>query len=245
VKLKPTGPAGTQKIFDETLRFMDFNNLKFPAVIVDSDVIKNEAEEEEVLATVRSERPSVTIATSMIFGRRYQLNFPLIAVLNADAMVNIPDFRTDEKILYQISKLKDMRPARLVIQTHDPLNKVFEYILSGSDDQFFENELSVRKTFGYPPSKQLIKLTYKSKNRERASYSARVLASKLKMALMQGQIKDKFDILGPSPAFIEKERGQFIYNIVLKLGHQTESLREILKFIPSNWIIDVDPKTVL
>jgi primosomal protein N' (replication factor Y) len=244
VQLKPAGPSGTQKIFDNVNRFLYANNIKATVLILDSDVIKNDTEEEEILSTIK-QKPCVVIATQMIFGRRFELEFPLIAVLNADAMSNVPDFRTEEKTLYQFSKMEDMRPAHMIIQTYDPQNKIFDYAVNGRIEDFYNTEWETRKAFDYPPARRLVKLTYKSKDPERASYSARSLAAKLKMAIVQGQIKEKIGILGPSPAFIEKERGLFAYNIVLKLMPEGDSLKEILKFVPSNWIIDADPKTIL
>jgi primosomal protein N' len=64
------------------------------------------------------------------------------------------------------------------------------------------------------------------------------------MAIIQRKMDKTVKLLGPSPAFIEKERGLYAYHIVLKILPEQRP-DEVLRFVPSNWIIDVDPKSIL
>ncbi|MEX2090769.1 MAG: primosomal protein N' [Candidatus Paceibacterota bacterium] len=251
-KLKPTGPAGSQKIYEEIRRVLSQNDINDVSVLIlDTDVTANITEEEEVLAEISKPKTSILIATPMIFSYRYDYNFNLVAIMNADSMIQAPDFRTEERLLYQIEKLLDFLPAdkhgnpdQMIIQAYNPENLAISMASQRNFKDFYENELAIRQALSYPPFSKLIKLTFRHPNRDTASREARLLAGKLKMAVIQLKLSDKIKITDSAPGSLEKERGLYTYNIVVKsLTGQTP--REILKFVPSRWLIDVDPRTLL
>ena len=65
------------------------------------------------------------------------------------------------------------------------------------------------------------------------------------MVIGQLKLGPKIKIIDSYSSFIEKERGLFVYNIVLKILPELENTRDVLKFVPSNWAIDVDPRSIL
>lgn len=244
-KLKTVGPAGTQKIYDEAQRILMINNLKAPVLVMDTDVVKNETEEEEIIKEVKSKGTLIIISTQMIFSHRYDLKFDLIGVLNTDSLINTPDFRTEENLFYQIEKLLDFQPKNITLQTYNPENRSILTTSTRDYKNFYEKEVEIRKIFSYPPHSQLVKLTYKHRDRSRASYEARVLSEKLKMAIGHLSLGPKIKMIDSHPSFTEKERGLFAYNIILKILPEAEDIRDILKYVPSNWSIDVDPKSII
>jgi len=64
------------------------------------------------------------------------------------------------------------------------------------------------------------------------------------MVLIQRKLEDRVKILGSSPAFIEKEKNLYIYNIILKLSPEFR-IDEIIRFVPSTWSVDIDPRSIL
>ena len=64
------------------------------------------------------------------------------------------------------------------------------------------------------------------------------------MVVLQMKFENEVKLMDPSPAFIEKQRGLYIYNIILKLVPEFK-ISNILKFVPGQWSIDVDPKSIL
>lgn len=254
-KLKPTGPAGSQKIYEEVRKILYQNQITgVPVLILDADVTVNRTEEEEAISEIIKSQTSILIATQMIFSYRYDIDFDFIAVMNTDSMIQAPDFRTEERLLYQIEKLFDFNPKNFLIQTYNPENQAILTASQRNYNDFYEQELAVRQAFSYPPFSRLIKLTFKHYNRDKASKEARVLAGKLKMAAIQLGLSDKIKITDSAPGFMEKERGLYSYNIIIKslaslsaypAKSQDQTLREILKFVPPRWLIDVDPKSLL
>lgn len=251
-KLKTVGPAGTQKIYDEIQRMLMVNNLKVPVLILDTDVVKNETEEEEIIQEIKSPQTSIIIATQMIFSHRYDVEFDLIAVLNTDSLINIPDFKTEERLFYQIEKLIDLLPAgkhdqpkNITLQTYNPENRAISTASDGNYREFYDKELETRKMFYYPPYSQLIKLSFKHRSRDKASYESRILSEKLKMVIGQLKLGQKIKIIDSYSSFTEKEKGLFVYNIALKILPEFENIKDILKYIPSNWSVDVDPRSII
>lgn len=243
--LKPTGPAGSQKIYEEVRRILSKNEIKgIPVLILDADVTKNQTEEDEVINDVTKSEASVLIATQMIFSYRYDHFFDIIAIINTDSLLQSPDFRAEERFFYQFEKMIDFKPETIFLQTYDPKSRALETIFEKNYENFYERELTIRKSLSYPPFSKLIKLTFRHFDKEKASREARILVSKLKTASMQLKLSDKIKITDSSFGYFGKEKGLYAYNIIIKsLTGQTP--REILKFIPSRWLIDVDPRTLL
>ena len=144
-----------------------------------------------------------------------------------------------------MEKLKDFEPSEILIQTHNPEDAIFQTLQDAKYDKFYNNELQARQTFSYPPFSRLIKLSFKHKNQAKASFEARLLTEKLKRAAVQMKLEKTAKIIDASPASVERERGLYIFNIILKISPEFENIRELLKFVPAGWIIDADPKAII
>ena len=250
--LKTVGPAGTQKIYDDIKIRLTNADIKATVLALDTDIIKNETEEEEIISEISKTKASVLVATQMVFSHRFYLDFNLIAVVNADALTNIPDFRSEESLFYQIEKLASFLPVRqtgepkkLLIQTYNPENKLMEKAITGNYIDFYNNELKLRQTLNYPPFFKLVKLTFKHINRDRASYAARTTTEKLKTVVARAKLEETIKIIEAVPAYIEKERGLYVYNIFLKVREGYQGLNELLKYVGPGWIIDIEPRSLL
>lgn len=243
-KLKAVGLPGSQKIY-EALTLLCKNWPKQPLILIlDSALVKTPGAEKTILEKMGTSEPLIVIATQMIFSHRYSQHFDLIVVPNTDGLTYMPDFKTEEELMYQFQKLLDFDPKQVLLQTFNHNNYALSVIATGHYDEFYERELASRQLFFYPPFSRLVKLSLRHTDQPKALYASRILSEKLKMAILQKKLQDNIKLLGPSPAFIEKEKNFYIYNIILKIAPE-EKLENILKFVPTNWSIDVDPKSVL
>lgn len=244
-KLKTAGPGGSQKIYDELRELLLENKLKSTLLILDSDVIKNETEIEEVMSEIKKPGSAVLIASQMVFSHRYDIDFNIVGVINGDALLAMPDYNSEERTIYQIKKLQDFKPNKLLIQTYSSDNSIYNTLISNDYTDFYKQEVETRKIFNYPPFCRLIKLTYCHTDEGRALIAARVLVEKLKMAAAQEKLNDKITILDASPAYVAKEKGYYMYNVILKIWPDMLNLKDILKYVTLGWSIEADPKTVL
>ena len=250
---KSVGPAGTQKIYDAIKSRLAASDIKSTVLALDTDIVKNETEEEEIISEISKSNSSVLIATQMVFSHRFYLNFDLIGIINADALTNMPDFRSEENLFYQIEKLVNFSPEKMIIQTYSPENKLIEKAARGDYIDFYDNELKLRQALNYPPFFKLVKLTFRHTNKDKASYTARITTEKLKIAIARGRLEEIIKIIEATPAYIEKERGLYFYNIFLKVQEDYQNINELpavslsnlLKYAGPGWLIDVEPRSLL
>lgn len=243
-KLKAAGFYGTEKIKEELEYILKLSNIKKSIFIFDTATVKTAKQEADLIKNINKSDSFICISTQSVFGRRYELNFDLIGISNLDSLTTMPDFRVEEDLFIQFNKLLDFRPEKVIIQTFDPAGKMSDFLTNVKFDKFYDKELAIRDLFMYPPFARVIKFSFLSPDKSRANREARILNDKLKTVITQRRLDEKVKILGPSPAFIEKQKGSYVFNIILKVKNGF-NIEEIVKFVPSFWYIDVDPKSIL
>jgi primosomal protein N' (replication factor Y) len=115
------------------------------------------------------------------------LHFPsvtLVGVLNIDATLQIPDFRSSEQVFQLITQVsgrsgRDALAGEVIIQTHIPDNSVILHASKQDYESFYQEEIATRKFFNYPPFSHLIKLTFAAKSSARVEAYAKELRAYL------------------------------------------------------------------
>src|SRR3989344_3853256 len=213
--LKPRG-VGIEKVEAELIKFFKYQNLKVPKIKKLSGGSKMPGDWD------------ILLATQSIF-KYYALSpmhCPFLAIINADALIHIPDFRAEEMLLRQTLALASMADETL-IQTYNPDDPALVAATTGKVKEFWEQELVHRKAFGYPPFSRLVKLTIHDREAQSAKRKAQSMAEKLGGSAY--------------PALIFRERGQYIWNVLIKIKDQNSNIKSMLHQLPPDWQIDVDP----
>jgi len=183
----------------------------------------------------------ITIATS--YALKFQFpSIGLVGIIDADQGLNFPDFHSAEKtfqIFYKFLKIGE----RGIIQTHLPENYVISDLAKLDYDKFFLDELENRKKSQFPPFVQLIRLLYKNEDESVCKEETQRIYHDLNKLITDDRLP--ITILGPSPAFIKKERNKFRYQIIIKLKKRNQGLNNFLLTLPKGWIVDVDPVNLL
>lgn len=183
----------------------------------------------------------ITIATSYALKFRFP-SIGLVGIIDADQSLNFPDFHSAEKTfqnLYKFLKIGEQG----IIQTHLPENYVISDLAKLDYDKFFLDEIENRQKANFPPFVQLIRLLYKNENESVCKEESQKVFSQLSQLIASNQLL--IAILGPSPAFIKKERNKFRYQIIIKLKKRSKTLDEFLRSLPKDWIVDIDPVNLL
>ncbi len=242
-KFKSYG-IGIEKVIAELSKFFKYSNLEAPRILrLDSDSIADETAEKKIVEDFRRLDSAILVATQMFFSQQPLIKADVCGIINADTLINIPDFRAEESLFRQLYTLGTLA-NELIIQTRNPDDPAIKFAAGGDVKGFFKAELSIRKDFNYPPFSQLIKLTYRHKDGRRAEREAKILFEKLRLTAISHKLE--IDILGPSPAFISRERGFNVWNIVLKAPcEEIKKRNELLRLVPAGWVIDVDPRNII
>jgi primosomal protein N' (replication factor Y) (superfamily II helicase) len=222
---------GTQKVQEEIGRLLCTEAVRF-----DSDEVKKDSEIAEILRTIAGGSTKVIVGTRMMTKRLETEKFGLAVVLNADASLNIPDFRASEKTYMELLSIGELLEpgGQMIIQTRFPRNPVFRYLREGDYPSFVREELEVRKKLHYPPYSRLLQITF-SGNADLARAEETVMKA-----------GDNVEVLGPVIARSRKGEEQITF--LLKSGDK-RLLRAAAKKITGvsgtvkglNVVVDVDP----
>lgn len=172
---------GTEKIEDELKIF-------FPDTTVerlDLDSTRGKFSHEKILYNFATGKTNILVGTQMITKGLDFENVRVVGILDADALLNYPDFRSHERafqLMLQVSGRAGRKKDRgkVVIQTYQALHPVLSHVMSGNFTQLFSSTLQERNLFQYPPFFRLIYITVKHKNRDRAQLASQQLAAELK-----------------------------------------------------------------
>lgn len=218
--LKPYG-VGIDKVETELLKFFNYQNLKAPRIAQLTSDTKKLPQDWQIL-----------LATQSLFKYRDLLKVPYLAIINADTLIHIPDYHAEELLLRQTLLLASMSEHTL-IQTYNPDDPALVAAATGTVDEFWVHELEQRKAFGYPPFTKLIKITLRNRYQATARQYAETFAKQIGGTAY--------------PALISRERGMYVWNILLKFPSDVTSctLHEKLDRVPPDWTIDVDPISII
>ena len=230
--------AGTKSITTELTRL-------FPSATIkrfDSDLKKNERLDQNYQGILNGD-VDILVGTQML-GKGLDLpKLSVVGIVLADTTLNFPDFTAEERTYQALNQVlgrvgRGHRQSSVIVQTHHPSSSLITYAVANNYDAFYAEQLAERKKFHLPPYYHLLKLSCTRKTRQSVSRAAEKLAEQLRA--LTGNI----EIVGPSPAFIEKSESGYTWQIVVKAPKRTDLLR-VIKVIPANWHYDIDPSHLL
>jgi len=170
-------------------------------------------------------------------------NIGLIGVISADTLIYRPDFRSGEKIFLWLTSLVNFGQqikSPVFIQTFFPNNFFIQSAVTGDYEKFYQQELSERRDLLYPPFGKLIKLLYSHSKEKKCILESNLLFKELKAKCGRGvEI-----LLDEKP---RKEKKRYFSKIVIKfpelLANEIKNI--LLKTVPDEWTIDIDPESVI
>ncbi|MDP3965125.1 MAG: primosomal protein N' [bacterium] len=189
--------------------------------------------------------PDIIIATQKVFSLSDLPKFSVIGILNADQDLQLPDFSAAETAFRTISRLVGLAAAsqaQCVIQTYSPAHHTVQMGSRQDYWGFYEEEIKFRKQYAYPPSSQLVRLILKDSRRESLVKKAKRYYEQVSTARPSAGIH----VVQPGPAFTEKIRGQYQWQIVIKFSdkHWPE-VKNLINLSGDEWLVDINPLNLL
>lgn len=237
---------GTQKVEREIENIFASARIKR----VDQQTMQKADSAETVYREFAEGKIDILIGTQMISKGWDLPNVALVGIIDADNMLSIPDFSTAEKAFQSILQVAGRVnrpgakfPGQVLIQTFRPEQDFFKLIAEKNIEKFLEKELLERKNLGLPPFGKIIKLIYQDYDSKRAEKEAVRI-----YALLENGLPAKIRLTEPQDAFVAKVRGRFRKQIILKYPPTyplPEETRRLLENLPSGWMIDVDPISLI
>jgi len=243
--MEPIG-TGTERVEEELVQ-------RFPDAsigVLDRDSVRRRGGVAAVLEGFRSGRTRMLVGTQMVSKGHHFPDVSLTAVLAADTYLSFPDFRAVERTYSMLTQLagragRGERPGRVVIQTYHPDHYAIRAALEHDDAGFAAEEMRFRRIFHYPPYSRMIQLLVRDRNRQRGAERLAALASALERHPAAAGVR----ILGPAPAPLEKLRGTWRFQLLLR-GPSGSRLRHLVREVVgeqhgADLVVDVDPQDLL
>lgn len=240
--LNPTG-AGTESLEEQIPQLLEGIRV----FRLDRDQITSATRLEKTLSDFREKKADVLLGTQMLVKGHDFPSVTLVVVILADALFSWPDFRAAERayqILTQVSGRAGRASAhgRVLVQTFQPEHPVIETLLGRSTvEDFVANERQLRETLGYPPFGRIARIRVEDEVSGKAQRTAEGLVQGL------GLLPETVQILGPSPAHIERIEGVYRWDFVIRtkeirvLHQVVHQVRKMAASKDIQVLIDVDP----
>lgn len=173
--------VGTEKIEDEVTGL-------FPEARVarmDLDTTRNKNSHQRIINAFARHEVDILIGTQMVTKGLHFNDVSLVAVLNADSMMQSPDFRSSERAFQMLEQVagragRTGSQGEVIIQTFQPDNPLYAYLQKHDYKSFYTAQLGERKTFRFPPFYRLVVLTLKHRDYTRLDTAARELSERLR-----------------------------------------------------------------
>ncbi len=132
---------------------------------IDSDTTRHKGSHERLLRSFSTQKADILIGTQMVAKGLHFPSVTLVAAINSDGGLHIPDFRSSERVFQQITQVagragRGELPGEVIIQTQMPDNLTILQASQHNYDAFFHSEIESRKLFGFPPFTHFVKLTF-------------------------------------------------------------------------------------
>ena len=216
---------GTQQIQEQV------TNL-FPEVKVarmDWDTTRGKWAFDKLINSFATQEVKILVGTQMIIkGLDFQ-NVHLVGVLNADHLMNFPDFRAHERTYQMLSQVagragRKVLRGKVLIQTYQPHHPIIQNVINGNYDQMLNQELKDRKQYYYPPYNRLIRIVVYHSDMETLKKASHWIVN----VLLQSEYGQ---ILGPVFPPVARIRNRYRMHILVKISanKSRDRIKKIIK----------------
>jgi primosomal protein N' (replication factor Y) len=213
---------GTERIEDELmLLFPDANVAR-----MDFDTVKKKHGHEKIIQQLERGEIDILVGTQMVTKGLDFDNVKLVGVLNADALLYYPDFRSLEhayQMLQQVAGRAGRKHERgkVIIQMSDTTHPITHFLMEENGYQhLFQKEMRERQAFHYPPFLRILKVVIKHKDYTVVEKGAQMLAQNLR-------VKWGKRIIGPIKPVIAKLKMMYIREITIKIERKFSSIEAL------------------
>ena len=182
---------------------------------MDLDTTRGKHGYEKIITAFEQQELDILVGTQMVTKGLDFRNVNLVGVMNADSLLNFPDYRAHERtyqLLTQVSGRagRTKKRGRVVIQTYNPYHQILKQVTNSDYEGMYKEQLYEREQFKYPPVNRIIKITFKHKNYNVLNEAA---------DWFSGALRSNFGgtVLGPEYPPVARIRNQYLKHIVIKV----------------------------
>ncbi len=242
-KLKSSG-VGTQRVEDEIARLFPEARL----LRMDADTTSSRYSYEENFKAFENGEYDIMLGTQMI---AKGLNFPnvtLVGVISLDKALFTGDFRSYERTFSLLTQVagrsgRGDKPGAAYIQTFVPDHYVLNLAAEQNYDEFFNEEIALRKSLTYPPFCDICVIGFSAPLESKAIGASRWVTERIGRYVSQNKVNFPLRALGPAPCTFEMINNRYRYRLILKTRN-TADFREMIKYVLGEFYKNRDYQSV-
>jgi primosomal protein N' (replication factor Y) len=202
---------GTERIEDDI-------DAVFPGEKIsrmDLDTTRSKNSYDRIIDDFSAHRTNILVGTQMVTKGLDFDAVSVVGILNADTMINFPDFRSHERAFDMLEQVSGRagrahKQGQVIIQTSQPDHDVIKFVQAHDYEAFYQHELADRRQFGYPPFTKVINIYLK--HRDDATVGELAVR-------YSGLLRQVFGVrvLGPMAPFVARVQNLYIRQVTLKM----------------------------
>ena len=214
-----------------TERIEDFIPTLFPearTLRMDLDTAQTRLQHERIIDDFANQRADILIGTQMVTKGLDFDNVSVVGILDADLMLNLPDFRSYERAFQTLSQVagragRKNRSGHVILQTRSADSEIISQITSNDYWQMFYSQMTERQMFRYPPFRRLIYVYLRHRDERLLDHIANDMGERLRAVF-----GDR--VLGPDCPPVARIHSLYIRKIMLKIEYSAsiDKVREAL-----------------
>ena len=215
------GACGSEKL--TTIGFgteqieQELNEL-FPEVNIgrmDLDTTRGKYGYQKIIGAFQAHEIDILVGTQMLSKGLDFGNVTLVGVLNADNMLNFPDFRAHERTFQMLVQVagrsgRSKKRGKVLIQTFNPYHQILQQVSTNDYSTMYKEQLEDRWQFHYPPYYRVMRITLKHRDLIRLEEAAEWFGKSLGNAFSE-------NVLGPTAPNVSRVRNLYIKHIIVKI----------------------------
>ena len=230
---------GTERIAEEIKE--EFPEYKISRM--DLDTTRNKDAYQNIIEDFASHDTDILVGTQMVSKGLDFGDVATVGVLNADTLLNFPDFRSNERAFNMLEQVagragRRQEKGKVIIQTLNPGHEILIHVKNHDYESYYRNEIEERSRYAYPPFTKIINIFIRNKNPEMCDKAAIDFTLALRKVF-----GDR--VLGPEKPYVSKIASYYIQSIMLKMevGVSMKKVKDILRQIYASIVNTTAMKT--
>ncbi|MGG5487149.1 replication restart helicase PriA [Gaetbulibacter sp. PBL-D1] len=202
---------GTEQVEEEVKAL--FPNHKVARM--DLDTTRGKYGYEKIITALEQQEIDILVGTQMLTKGLDFRNVKLVGIMNADNMLNFPDFRAHERsfqLMLQVAGRagRTDKRGKVLIQTYNPYHRILQQVSTNNYVEMFNEQMNDRHNYKYPPLYRLIKITLKHRDFNKVNFAADWYTKSLRQVFRD-------NVLGPEFPPVSRIRNLYHKNILVKI----------------------------
>ncbi|MGB5783450.1 MAG: primosomal protein N', partial [Eudoraea sp.] len=193
-------------------------NTIFPSAKVgrmDLDSTRGKHAYAKIIHAFENQEMDILVGTQMLTKGLDFRNVNLVGIMNADALLNFPDFRAHERTYQLLTQVagragRTKKRGKVIIQTFNPYHQILKQVTTGDYLGMFQEQLYEREQYKYPPINKIIRISFKHKEYNKLNEASAWFAKALRNA-------SEIEVLGPEFPPVARIRNQYLKHVLIKI----------------------------